>query len=255
MSNGIYQAIATAMSEIEPIAKEKRNKEQGFQYRGVDDIMNQLSPILVKNKIFIYPEVINVQRQERTTNKGGTLLYSVLTIKYHFAYEDGSEICCVVIGEGMDSGDKASNKAMAVAFKYACLQMFCIPTDDMPDPDATTPEGSVPKQQTTPTNSAPRNNEKQPQNGIKTPQNGNLRGEIIEKIGAIMKAVDPNNEPFFTKEEVDQERAIAGKADVNGLKNQLARLEKDIAERQAAFDNDVPWGQNNKAVTHDPEEF
>ncbi len=41
----------------------------------------------------------------------------------------------------MDSGDKATNKAMAVAFKYACFQTFCIPTESlMDDPDATTPE-------------------------------------------------------------------------------------------------------------------
>jgi len=156
MSNGIYGAIATAMSEIEPIAKAERNKEQNFQYRGIDSVMNSLSPILVKNKIFIYPEVINVQRQERQTKNGGTLLYSVLTIKYHFTHEDGSELCCVVVGEGMDSGDKASNKAMAIAYKYACLQMFCIPTKDMPDPDGDTPPPSTPLPPSKPASKAPK---------------------------------------------------------------------------------------------------
>ena len=44
----------------------------------------------------------------------------------------------------MDSGDKASNKAMSAAFKYACFQTFCIPTEEMQDPDAETPPPSTP---------------------------------------------------------------------------------------------------------------
>jgi len=45
-------------------------------------------------------------------------------------------VSAVIIGEGMDSGDKASNKALAVGLKYACFQMFMIPTEDMIDPDS-----------------------------------------------------------------------------------------------------------------------
>ena len=40
----------------------------------------------------------------------------------------------------MDTGDKAINKAMAIAYKYLCFQLFCIPVDDMADPDAESPE-------------------------------------------------------------------------------------------------------------------
>lgn len=43
----------------------------------------------------------------------------------------------------MDSADKASNKAMSVAFKYACFQVFCIPTEEMVDPDSETPPQST----------------------------------------------------------------------------------------------------------------
>ena len=43
----------------------------------------------------------------------------------------------------MDSGDKASNKALSIAFKYACFQVFCIPTEEMKDPDAETPPDSI----------------------------------------------------------------------------------------------------------------
>ena len=104
--------------------------------------MNALSPILQKNGVFIFPEVLEQVREEHATPKGGRLLYSILKVKFHFMADDGSEVCAVVIGEGMDSGDKASNKAMSVAFKYACFQVFCIPTEEMKDPDADSPESA-----------------------------------------------------------------------------------------------------------------
>ena len=89
------------------------------------------------------------------TNKGGTILYSMLKIKYTFYAEDGTNVSAVVIGEGMDSGDKASNKAMAIAMKYAFFQVFCIPTEEMKDPDAETSEPSRPKEPAIPTRQKP----------------------------------------------------------------------------------------------------
>lgn len=139
----IYQAINSIMSEMDAVGKGQQNAQQGFLYRGVDDVMNVLKPLLAKHKVFVVPKVLEEKREERTTAKGGLLLYSVLKMKYTFYAEDGSGVSAVVIGEGMDSGDKASNKAMSVAFKYACFQVFCIPTKDMVDPDGTTPEPSV----------------------------------------------------------------------------------------------------------------
>lgn len=141
----IYQAITDIMSEGYAITKDKRNAQQGFKYRGIDDVLNTFQPLLAKHHVFVVPEVLDQQRQERTTGKGGSLLYSLLRMRYTFYAEDGSSVSAVVIGEGMDSGDKASNKAMSVAMKYAMFQVFCIPTEEMQDPDADTPEPSKPK--------------------------------------------------------------------------------------------------------------
>ena len=141
----IHQAITDIMSEGYAITKDKRNQTQGFMYRGIDDVMNTFQPLLAKHRIFVVPEVIEQQRMERTTGKDRTLLYAILKMRYTFYAEDGSSISAVVIGEGMDSGDKASNKAMSVAMKYAMFQVFCIPTEEMQDPDAETPEPSKPK--------------------------------------------------------------------------------------------------------------
>lgn len=134
----IYETISAVMEEIGAVGKDSVNKIQHFSYRGIDAVMNAISPALIKHKLFIVPEILDQKREERKSNNGGNLIYSVCTIKYTFYAEDGSNVVAVVVGEGMDSGDKATNKAMSVAFKYACFQVFCIPTEEMEDPDSET---------------------------------------------------------------------------------------------------------------------
>lgn len=140
----IYETISAVMAEIGAIGKESKNAQQGFMYRGIDAVMNAINPALIKYKLFVAPEVLEQRREERHTAKGGNLIYSICTVKYTFYAEDGSSVSATVIGEGMDSGDKATNKAMSIAFKYACFQVFCIPTEEMKDPDAETPPPSKP---------------------------------------------------------------------------------------------------------------
>ena len=135
----IYESISAVMNEIGAVGKNSRNQQQGFMFRGIDAVMNAINPALTKFKVFIVPEVLDQTREERTTAKGGLLIYSICKIKYTFYAEDGSSVTAVVIGEGMDSGDKATNKAMSIAFKYACFQVFCIPTEEMKDPDEECP--------------------------------------------------------------------------------------------------------------------
>ena len=141
----IYQSITKIMEEVPSIGKNQKNKTQNFMYRGIDDVMNALQPLLAKYKVFIVPKILEQTREERTTKNGSGLIYSICKIKYKFYAEDGSSIEAITIGEGMDSGDKATNKAMAIAMKYALFQVFCIPTEEMKDPDSETPEPSTPK--------------------------------------------------------------------------------------------------------------
>lgn len=143
----IFESITKIMEEVPAIGKTKTNKTQGFKFRGIDDVMNALQPLLSKNKVFIVPEILEQTREERTTSKGGNLIYSICKIKYKFYAEDGSSIEAITIGEGMDSGDKATNKAMAIAMKYALFQVFCIPTEEMKDPDSESPEESQKKEE------------------------------------------------------------------------------------------------------------
>lgn len=131
----IYEAISATMKDVGAIGKNTRNTQQGFMFRGIDAVMNALQPALIKNHIFVVPEVLEQTREERTSQKEKNLIYSICRIKYTFYAEDGSNVSAIVIGEGMDTGDKATNKAMSIAFKYACFQVFCIPTEEMKDPD------------------------------------------------------------------------------------------------------------------------
>ena len=79
MENGqIYAAISAAMADISAIAKDKYNQQQGFKFRGIDDVMNALKPILTKNKIFTVPQVLEQTRESKVTAKGGELRYSLL---------------------------------------------------------------------------------------------------------------------------------------------------------------------------------
>lgn len=142
----IYQSITKILEEVPAIGKNKKNTTQNFMFRGIDDVMNTFQPLLAKHKVFMVPQILEQTREERQTSKGGTLIYSICKIKYIFYAEDGSSIEAIVVGEGMDSGDKATNKAMAIAMKYAMFQVFCIPTEEMKDPDGETPPPSKKKE-------------------------------------------------------------------------------------------------------------
>lgn len=151
----IYKAIQSVSEELSKlgIGKNNKNEQQGFKFRGVDDVMNVLSPLLVKHGLVVCPHVMSSERSE-STSKTGTLNYtSVLTVQYSlYAVEDGSSTSATFTGEGKDAGDKANSKALAMAYKYFAFQTFCIPVEGQDDADAATPEPSAPAN----TNAAPK---------------------------------------------------------------------------------------------------
>jgi hypothetical protein len=139
----VYEAIAAVTAEMarEGIAKGRRNQQQGYQFRGIDDVYNALSPVLARHRLCILPRVTERVVQERETQRGGVLFYVTVKVEFDFvSAEDGSTHTVSTFGEAMDSADKATNKAMSAAYKYAAFQTFCIPTEGDNDADATTPE-------------------------------------------------------------------------------------------------------------------
>lgn len=144
----VYAAIVAVMADLahDGIGKNRKNQAQGFNFRGVDDVYNALAPALSKHRLAILPRVLSRSCEERQTAKGGTLFYVVCDVEFTLvSAEDGSSHVVRFVGEAMDSADKATNKAMSAAYKYAAFQTFCIPTEGDNDADAHAPEPVAPK--------------------------------------------------------------------------------------------------------------
>jgi hypothetical protein len=145
----VYALIAAVMAEMsaQGIGKDKTNSQQGYKFRGIDEVLNALSAPLATCGLVILPRVLSREVSERQTAKGGTLFYVVLDVEFDLvSSHDGSKHTVRVQCEAMDSADKATNKAMSAAYKYMAILTFCIPTEGDNDADATTPE-VVPQKQ------------------------------------------------------------------------------------------------------------
>ena len=134
--------MVAIMRDVDAIKKSKKNQQQGFMFRGIDDMMNSLHDLFAKHGVFIIPEVKGFDVKEKPTKNGGVNYVTHTTIIFKFVAEDGSFVEITNVGEAMDSGDKGMNKTMSIALKYALMQAFLIPTEDIDDPDAETPEES-----------------------------------------------------------------------------------------------------------------
>ena len=190
----IYKQICSVMQEINAIGKDRRNQTQNFQYRGIDDVMNELHSVLAKCGVFVVPQVLDEARTTGKTKSGGDMFYTRLKIKFTFYAEDGSFIESVVIGEAMDTGDKASNKALSVGLKYALLQVFCIPTEDEKDPDAQSPEPQAGSMKPAPAKKAPAKFAFEPKGGETTPAEK-------KELGGLLSTKYPNGGAVFSKAE------------------------------------------------------
>ncbi len=141
----IYKKMSLVMSELKAVSKDQKNTQQNYKFRGIDQFINALYPALVKHSVFISPEVMSVTNETnevtRSSGKAGIDKSVHMLVRYRFYTDDGS---FVVVGpiasEGLDSGDKATNKALSAALKYALIQTFSIPTEDMAEADLESPE-------------------------------------------------------------------------------------------------------------------
>ena len=139
----VYARIAAVSAEMahQGISKSRSNAQQGYKFRGIDDVFNALAPMLSKHSLVIVPRILSRECTERQAKNGGILFSVVVEAEFDFCSAlDGSKHTARTFGEAMDSGDKATNKAMSAAYKYAAFQAFCIPTEGDNDADASTPE-------------------------------------------------------------------------------------------------------------------
>lgn len=191
----IFKKIIEVMADINAIGKDRRNQQQGFQFRGIDDVMNELHSSLAKCGVFVLPKVLEETRTTGKTSRGGDMFYTRLKIDFGFYAEDGSHVDAIVIGEAMDTGDKASNKALSIGLKYAMLQVFCIPTEDEKDPDAISPQPAAGTMQQQPQQKKPAAKlDFEPKGGETTPAEK-------KEIGGLLSSKYPNGGAVFSKAE------------------------------------------------------
>jgi hypothetical protein len=144
----VYKAISEVTGKLAKtgISKTRKNQQQGYSFRGIDDVYNALSSEIAAASLCLLPRVTSREVTERTTKSGSALFYVVVGVDFDIVSAvDGSRHTVHVIGEAMDSADKATNKAMSAAYKYMAMQVFCIPTEGDNDADGTTPEAIEPK--------------------------------------------------------------------------------------------------------------
>jgi len=148
-----YHAIMRALCE-QGLAKSSRNQQQGFNFRGIDQVYAVLTPELVRHGCILIPSIEKVENWTGQTSKGNTMFYTRATVKFSLtSIEDGSTLSWSYVGEGADQGDKSTSKSLSMAYKYMAIHAFGIPvtpqsTDDAdsdtPDPvvQDTAPSGS-----------------------------------------------------------------------------------------------------------------
>ena len=136
----IYSLMSRVMADIGAVGKNQTNAFDKYKFRGIDDVYNAVQPAMVKHGVFCVPEVVEQHVNQVQTSQGKPAMQVILRVQHTFYAPDGSSVSAITLGEAMDRGDKAGNKAMSAAFKYALFETFCIPTEEDKDTENHSPE-------------------------------------------------------------------------------------------------------------------
>lgn len=131
----IIHLLSEVSKEVGAVKKDQKNSQQNFNFRGIDQVVNATHAALTERGVFATPRVVEKDTREITTNNGKRQAWVLLTVEYTFRGPDGDSVEAVVASEATDFADKATAKAMSVAYRTALLQVLHLPTDD-PDPDS-----------------------------------------------------------------------------------------------------------------------
>ncbi len=139
----VYKSLIAVMKACGPIAKAQKNRDQGYSFRGIDDVFNSLHGIVADAGLVMFPHVVHSTTEDifiKTRNGDRAAIRSSVWVKYRFIADDGSfAIAGPVLGQSIDYSDKAAGQAQSFAVKSALLAAFLIPVSDMPDGDKKQP--------------------------------------------------------------------------------------------------------------------
>lgn len=139
--NNIVTLLTRIKKDVGAVGKTDRNEDQGFSFRGVDAVVNAVAAALIAHRVVVVPSAVKDYKTGTVeVGRGRTnMSHATVLVQYTFHAPDGSSLVTEAPGEAMDSGDKATAKAMSVAYRTALLQALTLPTHEK-DPDATTYE-------------------------------------------------------------------------------------------------------------------
>lgn len=135
---GIYTALAAAAGEIGAIPKDQQNTAQGFAYRSIESIVGHAKVVFEKYGISVVPNGHEVISSDEVQSGSGSRGFRVVvSAHWRIGHIDGSYIEAAMVGEAIDYGDKATSKAVQMAYKYLLTQMLGIGSED---PDGESPD-------------------------------------------------------------------------------------------------------------------
>lgn len=146
----IYEKMSAITNELGVIAKNLNvDMGKGKSYKAVQekDVLDAVKPIEEKYRVYSYPKerkVIDNGILEKETQYGiSKNMYLRIETTYEFVNIDNPEekIQMTSYADGIDSGDKATGKAMTYSDKYSLLKAYKIATGDDPDKDASPEKG------------------------------------------------------------------------------------------------------------------
>lgn len=206
----VYQAIneVTSAMASEGLSKSRKNDQQGYRFRGIDDVYNVLARHLANAKLCMLPRVMGREATERPTKSGGVSTFVVVDVEFDMVSAvDGSKHIIRTLGEAMDIADKATNKGMSAAMKYACLMAFQIPTEGDNDADASHYEKAPTDQ----------------------PKTGSEPSSTERELAALFAIARTTTD--LAEAEARAAKAISEKKVVNGGRERLLKLRADAIAR------------------------
>lgn len=249
----IHERMVAILSDLPPIGKDQKNVQQNFMFRGHDDVLNALNPLFAKHGVFVTPTVLGREISQRTTAGGKAMFEVSLLVEYSFHGLAGDCVRASSWGEGTDMGDKATSKAMTMAFKSVLNQAFAISNKEIADPDALTAEETV---KVAPAAAQPKNTgaasappqaaQQEPQPVIRNPSGERRSDPQANKLRAQLRtliAADAMTEAAFLKAAhgLDVSASTVAecldrltKSQASNLIDRLEKLEESVKAQAAA---------------------
>ena len=128
MSDGtgeIAKAVAGIMAELESLPKDGHNAFSNYEFTTEGMIANTLRPMMAKAGLALVPFNSEITNSQGDAGKRGEMQRVTISGQYKLIHTSGESLNVVVPGEGMDSLDKSTAKALTQSYKYALLQIFC----------------------------------------------------------------------------------------------------------------------------------